>query len=66
MELEPLHPLQAERFRRMSFEEKMAVWRGLFRMAQRARREAVRRDRPDLDDEACDRLVAKEFAAGRT
>ncbi len=44
----------------------MAVWRGLFRMAQRARREAVRRDRPDLDDEACDRLVAKEFAAGRT
>jgi hypothetical protein len=66
MELEPLHPLQIERFRAMSFQEKMAVSQGLFRMARRARLESIRQSHPGLDEEQCLRLVAKEFARSRT
>ena len=66
MDLEPLHPLQIERFRAMSFREKMAVSRGLFRMARRARFESVRKSHPELDEKQCHRLVAMEFARSRT
>lgn len=66
MELEPLHPLQIERFRAMSFREKMAVSRGLFLMARRARLEAARKNHPDLDEKQRHHLVAKEFARSRT
>jgi len=66
MEIEPLHPIQIERFRSMSFREKMAVSRGLFRMARRARLEAFRKARPGLSDAEYQRLVAVEFAGART
>ncbi len=66
MELEPLHPLQIERFRAMSFREKMAVSQGLFRMARRARLESVRKAHPGMDEKQCLHLVAKEFARSRT
>jgi len=66
MEFEPLHPIQVERFRLMSFQEKMAVSQGLFRMARRARYEAFRKTRPGLSQIEYDRLVAKEFAGART
>jgi hypothetical protein len=66
MELEPLHPIQIERFRSMSFREKMSVSRGLFRMAWRARFEAARKTHPELDESQCQQLVAKEFARSRT
>jgi len=66
MELERLHPVQIQRFRSMSFREKMAVAQGLFRMARRARVEAVRKIHPGLGEEECRRLVAKEFARSRT
>ena len=66
MKLEPLHPIQVQRFRTMSFREKMAVSQGLFRMARRARLEAARKAHPGIDEEACRRLVAGEFARSRT
>lgn len=66
MEIEPLHPIQIERFRAMSFREKMSVSRGLFRMARRARLEAVRKSHPELDEQHCLLLVAQEFARSRT
>ena len=66
MDLEPLHPIQIERFRAMSFREKMAVSRGLFRLARRARLEAVRRAHPELDESERHERVAKEFARSRT
>lgn len=66
MHLEPLHPVQIERFRSMTFREKMAVSRGLFRMARRARIEAFRKTQPGLDDAEYQRLVAREFAGART
>jgi hypothetical protein len=66
MELEPLHPIQIERFRAMSFREKMAVSQGLFRMARRARLESARKAHPGLDEQEYHRLVAKEFARSRT
>jgi hypothetical protein len=50
----------------MSFREKMAVSQGLFRMARRARLESVRKAHPELDEEQCHHLVAKEFARSRT
>jgi len=66
MEIEPLHPIQVKRFREMSFVEKMTISQGLLRMARSARREAFRRARPGLDEDAYDRLVAREFAGART
>jgi len=66
VELEPLHPIQIERFRSMTFQEKMAIARRLFRMAWRARIEAFRKAQPGLDDTEYHRLVAAEFAGART
>lgn len=64
--IEPLHPIQIERFRVMTFREKMAVSQGLFRMARRARLESVRKSHPELDEKQWHDLVAKEFARSRT
>lgn len=66
MKLEPLHPIQVRRFRAMSFREKMAVAQGLFRIARRARLEAIRKTHPGIGEEECQCLVAKEFARSRT
>lgn len=66
MKLEPLHPIQIERFRIMSFREKMKVSRGLLRMARAARLDAARRAQPGLSEDEYLRLVASEFARSRT
>jgi len=66
MQLEPLHPIQIQRFREMSFAEKWAVAQGLWIMARNARLSATRRANPDLNVEECQKLVASEFARART
>ncbi len=66
MNLEPLHPIQIKRFREMSFAEKWAVAQGLWIMARNARLSATRRANPDLNEEECQKLVAREFARTRT
>ena len=66
MQLEPLHPIQIQRFREMSFAEKWAVAQGLWIMARNARLSATRRANPDLNEEECQKLVACEFARART
>ena len=66
MQLEPLHPIQIQRFREMSFAEKWAVAQGLWIMARNARISATRRANPDLNEEECQKLVAREFARART
>jgi hypothetical protein len=66
MQLEPLHPIQIQRFREMSFAEKWAVAQGLWIMARNARLSATRRANPDLNKEECQKLVAREFARTRT
>lgn len=42
MQLEPLHPIQIQRFREMTFAEKWAVAQGLWLMARDARLAACR------------------------
>jgi len=66
MLLEPLHPIQIQRFREMSFAEKWAVALGLWLMARDARLAAARRARPDLSEVECHKIVAREFARART
>ncbi len=66
MKLEPLHPIQIQRFREMTFAEKWAVAQGLWIMARDARLAATRRANPDLSEEECRKLVAREFASTRT
>ena len=66
MQLEPLHPIQIQRFREMSFAEKWAVAQGLWVMARNARLSATRRANPDMNEEECQKLVAREFARART
>ena len=66
MHLEPLHPIQIQRFREMSFAEKWAVAHGLWLMARNARLSATRRANPGLTEEECQKLVAREFARTRT
>ena len=66
MQLEPLHPIQIQRFREMSFAEKWAVAQGLWVMARNARLSATRRANPDMNEEECQKLVAREFARTRT
>ena len=66
MHLEPLHPIQIQRFREMTFAEKWAVAQGLWIMARNARLSATRRANPDLNEEECQKLVAREFARART
>jgi hypothetical protein len=66
MTLEPLHPIQLRRFREMTFEEKWAVARGLWKIAWQARVRAMHRLHPDLTDEECRQLAAREIACART
>ena len=66
MQLEPLHPIQIQRFREMTFAEKWAVAQGLWLMARDARLAASRRANPDLTEEEHQKLVAREFARTRT
>lgn len=66
MVLEPLHPIQIQRFREMSFAEKWAVAQGLWLMARDARLRAARRANPDLSEAEHQKIVAHEFARART
>jgi hypothetical protein len=66
MHLEPLHPLQIQRFREMTFAEKFSIAQGLWLMARDARLAATRRAHPTLSEEDCQKLVAREFARART
>ena len=66
MILEPLHPIQNQRFREMSFAEKWSVAKGLWKMAWEARVRAMRRMHPDLSDEECRQLAARDIARART
>ena len=66
MQLEPLHPIQIQRFREMTFAEKWAVAQGLWLTARNARLAAARRANPGLNEEECQKLVAREFARART
>ena len=64
--VEPLHPIQIQRFREMSFAEKWAVAQGLWLMARNARLSAAGRAHPDLSEAECQKIVAREFARART
>lgn len=66
MHIEPLNPIQIQRFREMTFAEKWAVAQGLWVMARDARLSATRRANPNLNEEECQKLVAREFARART
>jgi hypothetical protein len=66
MTLEPLHPIQVQRFREMTFAEKWSVARGLWKIAWEARVRAMRRMHPNLSDQECRQLAAKEIARART
>jgi hypothetical protein len=66
MILEPLHPIQLQRFREMTFAEKWAVARGLWKIAWQARVRAMHRLHPNLTDEECRQLAAREIACART
>lgn len=66
MTLEPLHPIQLQRFREMTFAEKWAVARGLWKIAWETRVRAMRRLHPHLSDEECRQLAAREIAHART
>jgi hypothetical protein len=66
MKLEPLHPIQIQRFREMSFEEKWAVAKSLYRTAVEMRMSAIRRLSPELSEAECRSIVAHEFARSRT
>jgi hypothetical protein len=66
MLLEPLHPIQIQRFREMSFAEKWAVAQGLWLMARDARLAAARRANPNLSEMDCRKIVSREFARART
>lgn len=66
MVLEPLHPIQLQRFREMSFAEKWAVAQGLWLMARNARLAAARRAYPNLSEMECQKIVSREFARART
>ena len=66
MVLEPLHPIQIQRFREMSFAEKWAVAQGLWLMARDARLRAAHRANADLSEAECQKIVAREFSRART
>ena len=66
MVLEPLHPIQIQRFRQMSFAEKWAVAQGLWLMARDARLRAARRANPNLSEAEYQKIVAREFTRART
>jgi hypothetical protein len=66
MKLEPLHPLQIERLRNMTHDEKWAIAKGMLRMAREVRRSAIRDLNPTWTAEEVERALAKEFASART
>ncbi|CAN5727629.1 hypothetical protein BH09VER1_BH09VER1_35460 [soil metagenome] len=66
MDLEPLHPIQLERLRAMTPQEKWDIFLGLSRTAREIRRAAYRRKNPGWDEGQVERAVAQEFARAGT
>ena len=66
MTLEPLHPVQAERWRAMSPAEKWEVAKGLLRTARETRRAGLSLHHPDWSPERIDQELARELARART
>ena len=66
MKLEPLHPVQIERFRQMTPVEKWNVALGLLRTARETRRAALRGRNPHLTDTEIERALANELSCART
>ncbi len=66
MSLEPLHPLQAQRLRTMSFAEKWEVAKGLLRTARQTRRTGISLRHPDWTPQQIEEELAREFARART
>ena len=66
MKLEPLHPVQIQRFRQMTPIEKWNVALGLLRTARETRRAGLRRRNPNLTETEIERALAKELSCART
>ena len=66
MMLEPLHPIQVERFSTMSVAEKWEVAKGLLRTARETRRVGLAIRHPDWPPEKIERELARELARART
>ena len=66
MKLEPLHPVQIQRFRQMTPAEKWDVALGLLRTARETRRAALRGKNPKFTEAEIERALAKELSCART
>lgn len=64
--LEPLHPLQVQRLRAMSFAEKWEVAKGLLRTARQTCRAGIALRHPDWTPQQIEKELAREFARART
>jgi len=62
---ERLHPLQIERFRQMTPDDKHATLRGLQLTAQRIKRAGLRQQYPELSEIEIDRALARAILHGR-
>lgn len=61
---ERLHPLQIERFRQMTSDEKHAVLNGMIRTARQIKRAALRQQQPHLTEAQLDRALARVMLHG--
>ncbi|MEY3481795.1 MAG: hypothetical protein RIQ71_2570 [Verrucomicrobiota bacterium] len=66
MTLEPLHPIQVQRFSTMSVDEKWEVAKGLLRTARETRRAGLTMRHPDWPPERIEQELAREIARART
>ena len=66
MKLEPLHPIQIQRFRQMTPIEKWDVALGLLRTARETRRAALRAKNSHLTEAEIEQALAKELSRART
>ncbi|MEM9296778.1 MAG: hypothetical protein AAGA64_00195 [Bacteroidota bacterium] len=64
--MDKLHPIQIERFRKMTFAEKWKISTGMLNMARKARYEAAKLKHPGATEKELWEIVAKEFACART
>ena len=62
MKLEPLHPVQIQRFRQMTPIEKWDVALGPIRTARETRRAALRLKNPGLTEVEIERVLVKELS----
>jgi len=62
---ERLHPLQIERFRQMTADEKHTVLRGMIRSARQIKRAGLRQQHPKLSETDLDRALARAVLHGR-